>query len=415
MKARSERSFRKSFGVSLVGNSAAAALGALAILLTIRQLSPSEWAPVASVIGMGPSIGLVLSLGSVGYQTRRISRVVSQQLRGHLYATFVTRRFVIGGAVLCIGGLAAIRSPLSCIVLLLAGSRFIRGGVSVRMSCDRRFSQIAALAVGEKLVIVVWVGCAKLSQTVSWLSLPIGYLVSYWCYTAAALAIERPWSTRRWLFFAAKTPELLWSRSGRFGIASLTGPLQQADVAILGSLTDDYQAGLLGSGSRLTSTTNVIGGSLASVVMPYFGPRHAESLTFGRRMRRSVLLIVIAAAIVFGSLAATTSFWVPLMLGASFKNASFVISCYLLLAFVGIAIPPLMVLLQAWDLERSAMRIAIGQAVATTCAISACGWLWGANGAALGQLIVQLFVCGFLVGTARAARTRGHGPTSIER
>lgn len=389
-------SFGRSFSVSLIGNTGAAGLGALAILLSIRQLSPAEWGPVATIIGLGPSLGLVLSLGSVGYQTRRLTRMRARDRRARQYAAFIIRRALVACLVISIGVALVPLNDTLAFVTVLAGCRFFRGGTSILMACEKKFSKIAFLAVAEKATVVVWVVASDLTVGVDGFTLPVAFVGSYTVYSALALFFERPSLSAKIVRLALASPFRLWHGSARFGVSSLVGPLQQADVAVLSAVAGDFQGGLLGAGSRLTSASNVIGSSLASVVMPYFatGSTAAPRMSLPLKLRIAILCFV--GASVFIAMSVTTQFWVPLLLGAEYESAAFVVSCYLALAVINMLLPPMMVLLQAWDHEGIAMWYAICQAFFGMMAIGLCGLIWGANGAALGQLVVSAFMVMFL-------------------
>lgn len=402
------RSFGRAFSYMVSANILAAIIGAISIVIAIRSLSPADWAATAIIVGLGPALGVGLSLGSVTYTVRELARETDGGRRRERYAEFLLRRSVIGIIVVGAGLVSLLFrvDPILTAVLVVAGVRFLRSGTSVLMSSEKRFFHIALLTVLEKLVCLGVLFTAVMSGRASITALPTAFVVSYLFFAVSALVIERPNAPFALVLSALRTPMRVWTGSGRFGVASLVGPAQQADVSTLAFVAGQYQAGLLGAGSRLTGGLNVFGAALSSVVLPYFASDQGVGSRSGVPARKSIAAVAIIFA-GFVGVAILTPVWVPVLLGSEYLRAELVVSCYVLLSLVMTAMQPLMSVMQAWDRERFVMWLALLQATLGLGAIAVFGSFSGATGAAVAQLMVAtVFLCVLALAVRAEWRTR---------
>ncbi len=408
--------FGRAFSYVLLGNVVSALIGAVSNVIAMRALVPSEWAVTAIIVGMGASLGLVLSLGSVTYTIRDLSREPSRELRKTKYAQFVVRRVVVGLIVVataCVVGLLTTQTTLAWI-LLLGGARFIRGGSSLLMSAEKRFASVAFLVVLEKVVALLSLVALSWVLPASPYLFPSAFLISYGAYFLMSLVIERPRIRGKKLLHSILTPMDIWRGSATFGITSLTGPIQQSDVLVMSWAAGDFQAGLLGSGSRLTSGLNVAGAALSNVIMPYFSSP-GSSLPIAKILRRWLPLGLFVAILVSATVM-TTPVWVPILLGESYVEASGVVAVYLLLSLVMTVNVPAMAILQAWDRERLAMGLALLQSIGGIVGVAVAGFFWGAVGAAMAQLVAALITCALLIsGVTSTNMARREGTVHMEK
>lgn len=387
-----------------LANLISALLGAIVVVASARLLTPALWVEAAIIIGVGPAIGVTLSLGSVAYQIREIAAMESARSRRHTAAVFNVRRTVVAIPILLIG-ISLVLSSFSVAgwILLLGATRFFRGGMGVLFSGERKFGLIGLCLIAEKLTALLTIFVAWHADLLSIEAVALAYLLSYLAYAVICLCAEWLRAPMEVVIGAARTPWKIWAGSGAFGVASLVGPAQQLDVSVVNWIVGPAEAGLFASASRMLSGLNIAGAALSSVVLPYLsGQRIAVSTPQLKRVALPVLLGV-ASMIVIVLLAPT---WVPLLLGREYQDAIGAISVY----FVAIVIltfnQPLMASLQALRDEKFVMWVAVVQGVGGLVGVGMGASLGGSTGAAGGYLVVVVLILATLLIRARSVLLR---------
>lgn len=381
---------RRAFGQMIVGNLASAFLGALIVISAARFLTPSLWASAAVIVGVGPALGVVLSLGSVSFHIRELAALPSSTQRRERVNLFHARRLLVALPIFILGiALLAMSISSAGWIFVLAAVRFVRGGAGVLFSSERRFGFLSVFLVAEKLTALLIVVVASLADVISIGIVAAAYVISYLTYIVLCMAIERTVMPRRVWSDAIRSPWGIWKGSSAFGVASLAGPAQQLDVSVVSLFVGPFEAGLFGSASRMIGGLNFAGSALASVVLPYFAMSSSRPKIIPVRLVLGGVLVVgmgVTTIIVFAPT------WVPWLLGDAYSAAVGAICAYFLATVILTANQPMMAVLQALGDERFVMWIALCQSIAGLIAVGVGAALGGATGAALGYLLVVLFI-----------------------
>ena len=387
-----------------LANLTAALLGAMVVVVSARALAPTLWAEAAIIIGVGPAIGVTLSLGSVAYQIREIASTESPRLRRCIAAVFNIRRTIVALPIALLGGLL-LQTSLSLVgwVLLLGAARFFRGGMGVLFSGERKFGWISLCLVVEKLIALLVILVVWIAGFLSVEAVALAYLLSYLAYATACLCIERVHVPPVVAVGAVRTPWKIWDGSGAFGVASLVGPAQQLDVSVVNWVVGSAEAGLFASASRMLGGLNIAGAALSSVVLPYLSGRRGD---ISRPPLKSAGVGVILGTLFVGGICILAPVWVPLILGSEYQGAAGAVSVY----FVAIAIltvnQPLMASLQAVRDERFVMWIAVMQGGGGLVGVGLGASIGGSTGAAIGYCIVVIVILVALLARARSVLFR---------
>lgn len=391
----------KDLSVTTVSNIGSTVVGAVTTVIAIRALSVEGWAAVAIVISIAPLLSLTLSLGTVTYRIRELARLAVPE-RGAAFAEFALRRLSVAVllAILSVA-LVDLYAGLVTLCLGLAAARFYRGGSIALLSADRRFTAVAVITVGEKLLTLLLVAIQLDDMRLS--TLPLAQLFAalvtgFLAHLVSGVALST-WSSN---LTAALTPWRLWSGSGHFGMASLATAAQQADVTIVTAVAGSYQGGLFAAAARIPGTLNVLGGALAMVALPVIGNRgHLPPLT--GRVRRTAAVGAGAVALALALVVATAGFWVPLLLGEDYAEATTTMQVYLVAMAFAIVNQPVVAVLQAVGHDAYAGRVVLAQVAASLSAQALGALTFGAVGAATGFLVASLGACIMLVRRLRVA------------
>lgn len=394
-------SILRAVGVTTLFSGAAAALGGVCALYTIRQLSPSDWGTAAVLAAAAVALNVVLSAGSVTRHVRLLATVDDASERRNTTSYFIGSRvpWVLLLALLGVA-LRPLETSVST-VLIVSSLLFFRGPSTVLFIAEGRFRRLGTNRASEKLVtLVILVGCG-VTDSFGPSTYPLAQGAA-----AGAMGLSLVLQSGVHLPTALKgslRPFSGWSNSLHYGMVSIMGALQQIDVALVRWLAGGTASGLYATGSRLTSPLNILGSSASTVILPLVA-RGAPS-TSDTLKRSRVLTVLLLPVCVLLSLAATTPWWTSLVAGDDYARAAWPVSAFLLGAVGMNLLAPCVAYLQGKGKALLAGRLVVGQTLTSLAAIAIGALLEGANGAAAGYFIVNS--CAAIVGIYLTRREMG--------
>jgi O-antigen/teichoic acid export membrane protein len=370
-----------------LGNGSAAILAAAIIVLGVRGLLPGDWTEAALIVAFADVGSYVLGFGTVTFKIREAARTCDPQVRQAECLVFTIRRVVLA-TPLIVGGvaIAAMASRMVGLIVILTAARFVRYGAGVQLSAEKRFGWVSLLMVIEKGACLILLAPLWLLGELTVASYIGSQLVGLITCTAIALMVEAPRGWRKACAIALHSPFELWRGSAKFGMAAVSGPVQQLDVVIVTAILGTHDGGLFAAASRVVVGLSLVGGALSAVVLPHFSSGPPPLRKVGPRLAAlgGAWLALIAIA------AVSARHWVPMLLGQEYGQAAGPIVVYLAATVLLAASQPMMSILQAVGQERFVMWTAVARTVLGLGAIALGAWLGGLITAATGFLIACL-------------------------
>lgn len=387
-----------------LGSYVATGASALTYLLAARTLGPTLFGSLSAAIGLAIVVSTFGDFGVNGWTIRALAQSPSSVgLFGQTLTAKLTLAAMLALAWVVIALTILEGSSLQLAVALLGGyllSLVIAGTLTVPFRASEKMTVVSTVAAVEKVVALgAWLAMQAhggLGPEALPIALVVGGVASVVC---AAVLVPRH-------LLALTTPSIrqileLWRSSYSFGMVGVSTQLLRADVAIVSAVSGPFSAGVYAAPARLTAFLTVIPASFSAAVFP----RIARSSSNGASRRPELVsagAMLALMVLILGGVAVAAPLVVPLLLGQAYAASVGVLRIILLVALVNSANQPLLVLLQAAGLERYAGRSVMATAATGLLAIAAGARVGGAQGAAVGALVMQLLQ--LLLFSAKALR-----------
>lgn len=378
--------------VLTTGSYFSAGASLLTYLIAARQLGPAMFGSLSGAIGIATLMSGLADFGINGWAIRALAQNPASidAFRSTLTAKLaIAATLAVAWVGLSLGILQ--RSPLTLPVALLAVyllSLVVSGTLAVPFRASENMAAVSLIGVVEKAVAlglsVLLVERNSYRPEVLSIALAGGGIASV---ASAAVLIPRR-------FLSITTPSLrtianLWRSSYGFGLVGASAQILRADVAVVAVFAGSYAAGVYAAPSRLTTFLAVIPAAFSAALFPrlarssgHRNPRRPEVISAAAMVALMLLLL--------GIFAIAAPLVVPAVLGSAYLSSVDVFRIYLLVILVNAANQPLLTLLQADGDERYAGFTVAAAVGIGLMAIALGSHLGGAEGAAVGALLIQL-------------------------
>ena len=386
----------------LAGNAASAVLGFVGFLVLARNLSPGEFARVALFLAllelthmlMDSVIGSSTLLAAGRYLRSAPERAdmafkISAALRLALgivlgaaawaCAAWLASAFLPGLGVwdvrLACLGMIAIALQTSCLCVLQARRQFGRMSFALISKNALRLAAIAALVATGTLsvtsALVAVIAATAAAALVSLLVTNLAFLRRQGWDRAVAAEIL---SSNKWLLLVV--------------LAMLVGA--RMDLFLLARLSDAVETGRYAAAFQLASVVSVLNQSLLTVLFPeitaYTNPAQLRQYALRYAKLTPFALLALAAMVLAGPPAA------ELLLGENYAGIAPVFGLLLIVAGINLIANPVLMLLLPMRKTHVLAILNLGHLASRGGANLALIPLYGAAGAALGELVTKLVV-----------------------
>ncbi|QHO68811.1 hypothetical protein BHD05_03310 [Marisediminicola antarctica] len=352
------------------------------MLIVIAVLLPSEWGRSAALLGIGQFLGAALSFGSPIERIRRYSRLADDEVFRAARVDSVAR-LAVAALLLALAAVGAFLWPVSGVVLLTACGVFVSMGSSNHYIAQRRFVIAGIFLTSEKLLALAIVLVAVQLSVLTYATLPIAIGAAGVITGIGAFIAMRP-SRESFAAGAKLRPVLaIWRESGFLGLASLAPAALLLDATIVVFVSGENEAGLLAVASRLTAPLGIAATALVAVILPHYSSSSMRTTpSVGRRGR----MIVVALILALGLILVTADSWVPLLFSDRYLGAVWPVRFYVANVIVVLGTRALVTILQAWNDDRTASLLVVGQVGLALAGL----WLGAELGDAVGASLAVL-------------------------
>lgn len=260
------------------------------------------------------------------------------------------------------------------------------------------------------IVFFILIGAGAQPMTVLWLSIVVGSMTAALVAWLLAAPLHRPAPMVRWRV----NP---WSGAKYFGLASLANSTQGLDLPLLAVVSGPTPVGIYGAVSRWTQPMGLLAGAFASASAPFVARSH-DIVAAWTHLRRGLWMpgvaILIALSVFIGA-----PWIVQFLLGHAYAGSSDVLRVLALVSVPSIISQPAIGALQALGRDRFIAYAMMGTVAMQLVLVAWLGGQYGAFGAALASLAMQIILLGLLASglwreIARARRMRENNDRGLE-
>ena len=375
------RAFLVNFSATLV----ATALSTAATLIIVRSLSPADWGTSASALGLGQLLGAGLSFGTQIERVRRYSAMATDQ-RQLVAKTDSHARIALATAVFLVGCLIATVATPAGVILVAAAGVYASLASTNFLIASKQFVRAGLVVSAEKLLLLVFVGTAVITNAEGQMTLPIGQGVAGLVVCiAAGLSIRGPGSGLTLKQHTARVRRQ-YSTGLFLGLTSLAPSLLLLDASIVLAVAGPEQAGSFALAARLVAPLTVATSALVAVLMPFLiSPAGGSPTT----TPHSLGVLIVIYFIVLGVLAATASFWVPAVFGSTYSSSVVPVQLYVANAFAVFFTRVLVTVGQARGDDKAMSELVGAQVVLALVGVGLGATLGGSTGAASSVVITN--------------------------
>lgn len=339
---------------------AATGTQALTLVVVARLAGPADFAFFAVIFGFLQVAQVISDLGATNYvlSNSRDWANIQLVLRLGRYATSCVALVASSGLLLTS---LFLRSPLAAELAPLGTWLGLERAAEVRSAlliAHRRAATVAYGLVGRRLVVLIGVSLAFTSID-SWALLfsvssvvGSGLALMYYASESKRLHAHEPTD------FSFRVPSLQFFRDNLafFWSASIAQQIRQLDTLVLGLIAAPAAVVAYAPASRLMTPLRLLPTTYAQVLLTDL------SLERRRPTLRETVRATIVSILLYGPLAATTFWWLPILLGTAYEPSA---------GAVAISIASLM------PLTVMVVVTAGEQAVGRSRFASHCAWLGG--------------------------------------
>ncbi|WP_062465388.1 lipopolysaccharide biosynthesis protein [Demequina soli] len=397
----------------LVAGSTAVAQLLMAVIyaLAARVSGPEAFGRTATAITVAMSVAGLVDFGTNALWIRDLA---NKSARFPDVARRYAWKAIATGAAGALGFLAlgAAGEPLSWKVSAFLGIAIVLNqATAVFLIADHRSERVAVALIVERLAGAAAFGLAfAVHASVEW-ALPLALLlgsmasiVTLWLATPAHLR-PRPAHVGR--------PTNPWRGSLGFAAANAATSLATFDTAVIQATAGPAAAGSYAAVNRWTQPMGLLSTAVSTTAAPFLASAATTRDAIAALRKASWLLGLASAGGVAIAIAAP---WiVPLILGSEFSASVGALQLLALGTTISVWNQPAAVLLQARNRDKTVAVIRLAASVAFLGAVAYLAPRWGATGAAVAFVLLQVSVAAsFVVVGASELRRRRVAPAPEE-
>jgi O-antigen/teichoic acid export membrane protein len=383
------RALLTSFGF----NAVASLFGGIATILVIAALSPQDWGVAASILSVGQLLGAAVSFGSQVERIRRYSRESESAIRILAGADSAGRLLL--AIVLCfVAVIVVLISPVAASIIFTAAGVFLSLGTTNHLIASRRYVKAGAAQIAEKTIVLSIIGLVAMNGATNALTLAMATGIAGFVMSAGIFITLRPNMSSVVVGIRPSSIRAIWASSPFLGVASLAPSALLLDVALVLLITDSEQAGLFAVATKLTAPLSVAATAVVAVLLPHLSASSRRTLP---RVGGRGLLALTGLIALLGGVFVSADVWVPLLFGNEYAEAVWPVRFYVVNVVIILGTRALVTILQAWNDERAASFLVLGQVASALLFISLGAHLAGAFGASIAVLVTNMILLAALL------------------
>jgi O-antigen/teichoic acid export membrane protein len=386
----------------LAGSTAfAQILTALIYLFAARVSGPTAFGQVVTAIAIATSAVGILDFGTNSLWIRETAKGA---LSTHDLARRALTKILIALGVFAVGGVCLYLlspNPWLWTAAPIAMFLLISQTAQVPLRAHSRIGVVALSLVVDRLVgmLVLFGGMLIGADGAAalWLALVCGSI------GGTLLLVSQMPGRRRLLV----TPELghhPWRGSGFYGLSSMAVTSQSLDVAIMSAVAGPAAAGIYGAVNRWTQPMQLAVSAFAAAAVPVVARAQSWSTAWPQVKKAlwlPVMAVIACVVVIIGA-----PFFVDVLVGEAYADSATVLRVLAIGTLFAIGNQPLAVFLQSLGRDRAVSFITAPVVILQLLLVAALASLYGAVGAALAFVAVQVAMFLLLLLLTRNAKPR---------
>ena len=369
------RAFLVNFSATLL----ATGLSTAATLLIVQSLSPADWGLSASTLGLGQLLGACVSFGTQIERVRRYSSMAAD-VRGIEAKTDSWARIFVAASIVLVGCAVFAFSSSAGVVLMTAAGVYASLSSTSYFIASKQFLKAGGVVSAEKLLLLLLVGTAVLTDWAGPLTLPLAQGLAGLGVAAVATCVIRSPALRLSLKAHAGRLRSQYTSGLYLGVASLAPSFLLLDASIVLAIAGPTEAGAFALAARLVAPLTVATSALVAVLMPFLisTPDAPTGNNF-----RSLLILTAVYFSALAVLAASAALWVPSFFGTEYEDSVTPVQLYVANAFAVFFTRVLVTLGQARGDDKVMSALVTAQVALALAGIGVGASVAGSSGAAV--------------------------------
>jgi len=386
----------------LAGSTAfAQILTALIYLFAARVSGPTAFGQVVTAIAIATSAVGILDFGTNSLWIRETAKGA---LSTHDLARRALSKILIALGVFAVGGVCLYLlspNPWLWTAAPIALFLLISQTAQVPLRAHSRIGVVALSLVVDRLVgmLVLFGGMLIGADGAAalWLALVCGSI-------GGTLLLVSQMPGRRRLLVMPELGHQPWRGSGFYGLSSMAVTSQSLDVAIMSAVAGPAAAGIYGAVNRWTQPMQLAVSAFAAAAVPVVARAQSWSTAWPQVKKAVWLPVMAVVACVVVMIGAP--FFVDVLVGEAYADSATVLRVLAIGTLFAIGNQPLAVFLQSLGRDRAVSFITAPVVVLQLLLVAVLASLYGAVGAALAFVAVQVAMFFLLLLLTRNAKPR---------